>query len=74
MKHGAIDCDSEWGPCFGYFGGCDIAVSDNCNTNTDSYTCLGICYTNDTGLDKNVVFTGSWKFRVKEIEVFEITD
>jgi hypothetical protein len=43
-KGRAIDCDSEWGP---YFGN-DIGVSDNCNANTDSYTYLGIVYTNDT--------------------------
>jgi hypothetical protein len=74
-KHLAIDCDSGWGPCFGGFlGFCDMVVSDNCNANTDSYTSLGYSYTNDTGLDGDVVFTGSLKFRVKEIEVFEITD
>jgi hypothetical protein len=72
-NHQAIDCNSEWGPCFGY-SPCDIAVSDNCNTNTDSYTQLGICYANDTGLGYGVVLTGSWTFQVKEIEVFEITD
>jgi hypothetical protein len=68
-KEKAIRCDSGWGP---YFGG--MAVSDNCNANTDSYTQLGIAYTNDTGLDGETVFTGSHDFKVKEIEVFEITD
>jgi hypothetical protein len=70
MKHQAIKCDSRRGPYFGL----DIAVHDNCNANTDSSTYLGSSYTNDTGLDRNVVFTGSSKFQVKEIEVFEITD
>jgi hypothetical protein len=69
MKHRAIECDSEWGPWF-----CGMRVSDNCNANTESYTSLGIAYTNDTGLHDNRVFTGSESFRVKEIEVFEITD
>jgi hypothetical protein len=68
-KDRAIWCDSRWGPCF---GGC-ITVSDSCNANTRSCTCLGSTYTNDTGLDGAVVFTGSWHFQVKEIEVFEIT-
>jgi hypothetical protein len=68
-KYVAIYCSSRWGPRFGW----DIAVSDNCNANTRSCTYLGDTYTNDTGLDKYVVFTGSTYFRVKEIEVFEIT-
>jgi hypothetical protein len=45
----AIWCRSESGPCFGR--GCDIYVSDHCNTNTNSYTRFGWSYTNDTGLD-----------------------
>jgi hypothetical protein len=70
-KSGAIDCDSKWGPCFGH--PYDIAVNDDCNTNDDSFIHLGKCYTNDTGLDEEIVFTGSGDFQVKEIEVFEIT-
>jgi hypothetical protein len=68
MKHLAICCGSEWGPWF-----CGIRVSDECNANTDSATSLGRTYTNDTGLDEWVVFTGSQYFQVREIEVFEIT-
>jgi hypothetical protein len=69
-KHWAISCDSNWGPCFR-----DIAVSDNCNANTESYTQLGCCaYTNDTGLHESVVFAGSTNYQTVEIEVFEITD
>jgi hypothetical protein len=68
-KHKAIDCDSNYGPSFGYE---DITVSDNCNTNTSSYTYLGSSYANDTGLDGRIVFTGSRNFKVEEIEVFEI--
>jgi hypothetical protein len=67
-KHQAIMCNSERCPHFR-----DIAVCENCNANTRSYTSLGNSYTNDTGLDDEIVFTGSWKFQVKEIEVFEIT-
>jgi hypothetical protein len=67
----ALDCSSEeWGPVFGS----DISVYDDCNTNTESYTRLWFVYTNDTGLSGETVFTGSEYFKVKEIEVFEITD
>jgi hypothetical protein len=65
-KHEAISCSPIWGPNFG-----DIAVSDNCNANTEKF---GSKYTNDTGLDGEVLLTGSGHFQVKEIEVFEITD
>jgi hypothetical protein len=69
-KHRAIWCNSQYGPWF-HSG---IGVSDNCNTNTTSFTSLGITYTNDTALDDTIVFTGSHYFRVKEIEVFEVTE
>jgi hypothetical protein len=76
-KWRAIWCDSGRGPCFGgeffHCGWCDIAVSDNCNAGTRSSTSLGFSYTNDTGLDKKIVFTGSFHFQVSEIEVFRIT-
>jgi hypothetical protein len=66
----AMRCCSERGPNF-----FDIGVSDNCNTNTASFTfCFGIVYTNDTGLEGKTFFTGSEKFQVKEIEVFGMTD
>jgi hypothetical protein len=68
-KWRAIGCDSGSGS---WFSG--MRVSDACNTNTSSITFLGIAYTNDTGLDEKAVFTGSWYFQVKEIEVFEITE
>jgi hypothetical protein len=69
-KHQTIFCDSEWGPGFGD----DMGVYDNCDANTRSGTALGTVYTNDTGLDGTTVFTGSFNFQVKEIEVFEIMD
>jgi hypothetical protein len=68
-KQRAILCNSEDGP---WFNG--MRVSDNCHANTWSCTDLGTVYTNDTGLDGDVVLAGSYFFRVKEIEVFEITD
>jgi hypothetical protein len=72
-KHQAIFCSSEQGPCFGYCL-CDIHVYDKCNTNANSYTSFGGVYTNDTGLDGQIVCTGSRYFTVKEIEVFEVTE
>jgi hypothetical protein len=69
-KNWAIFCDSGWSPHF-----CDIAISANCNANTESYTYyFGWRYTNDTGLNGETFFTGSQWFQVKEIEMFEITD
>jgi hypothetical protein len=73
QKHQAIECDSGCGPGFGS-GPCDMAVSNDCNANTSSSTSLGYSYTNETGLDADVVLTGSYNFQVEEIEVFEITD
>jgi hypothetical protein len=67
----AIYCDSECGPSFGGDGS-DIRVSNDCNANTDSWAYF-YRYDNDTGLDRYIVFTGSYHFQVKEIEVFEIT-
>jgi hypothetical protein len=71
-KDGAIYCGCWWGPVFGDgdSGWSDIAA--NCNANT-RYTSLGNSYANDTALRGNTVFTGSKKFTVKEIEVFEVT-
>jgi hypothetical protein len=69
-KGRAIYCYSDWGPCFGN----DINVSDDCKVSTLSYTQLGSVYANETGLDRNTVFTGSYRFQVKEAEVFEITE
>jgi hypothetical protein len=73
MKHQAIYCSSRRGPSFGYDLS-DIAVCDDCNANTHSFTFLGHIYTNDTGLNNDIVFTGSKDFQVEEIEVFEITE
>jgi hypothetical protein len=68
-KHRAINCGARCGPRFSA-----IAVSDGCNTNTSSSTSLGGSYANDTRLDGDKVLTGSYKFRAKEVEVFEITE
>jgi hypothetical protein len=66
----AICCDSKSGPGFGFQ---DICVCSDRNGNPGGSTLLGLSYTNGTGLNGEVVFTGSWNFQVDEIEVFEIT-
>jgi hypothetical protein len=63
-KDEAIHCYAESGPCFN-----DIDVWPGYAT----HTLLGHRYTNDTGLDGETFFTGSFAFQVKEIETFEIT-
>jgi hypothetical protein len=71
-KEYAILVNSSYGPLFG--GGCDLAVFSQCNTNATSHThCIGNTYTNDSGVANDKLFTGSTNFKVKEIEVFEIT-
>jgi hypothetical protein len=51
----------------------DFEISDHCNTNSDSSTrCFGYAFRNDTWLYGCTVFTDTTRFRVKEIEVFEI--
>jgi hypothetical protein len=70
MKDGVIYCYSDCGPTW-----CDIGVGDNNNADNSSGAAgFGRVYTNDTGLDGSTFFTGSERFRVKEIEVFEITN
>jgi hypothetical protein len=69
-SHSAIICNSRIGPKFGR----DLCVSDRCNSNTNSSIDLGNCYLDVTGLYGKAGFTGSNTFKVKEIEVFEITE
>jgi hypothetical protein len=49
-------------------------VLNGCDSNSSSYTYLGIAYTKDTGLAGNQFFTGGYTFTVKEIEVFGVLD
>jgi hypothetical protein len=71
-KEYAIYAHSSCCPIFG--GGHDLRVHSQCNTNTNSYThYIGHTYTNNSGVANDKLFTGSTHFKVKEIEVFEIT-
>jgi hypothetical protein len=67
----AIYGDANWA-AFGH--NFDIGIYTNSDSNTASYTNLGgKGYMNHTGRDGKTVFTGSYNFRSREIEVFEIT-
>jgi hypothetical protein len=68
-KDEAIYCYDERGPHFH-----DIDVADKCNANANSFTDdFGSSYTNSTGMERRTFFTGAGRFRVKEIEVFEVS-
>jgi hypothetical protein len=71
-KRRAINCFPWRGPGFGH--GCDLFVAHNCDQNSDSVSSLGETYINNTGVCGRIFFTGSHNFKVKEIEVFEITE
>jgi hypothetical protein len=71
-KHKAINCFPWRGPGFG--SGCDLFVSNHCNTNAESASTVGASYVNNTGLDGDTLLTGGHFFIVAEIEVFEIAD
>jgi hypothetical protein len=72
QKSYAISCDAGDGPAFG--NGHDIRILNDCDLNTKSYTSVGNTYLNDTGLCGSRVLTGAERFKVREIEVFEIGD
>ena len=73
-NHGnAIYSNNGYGPTFG--GGHDIYISNNCHTNTNSYSNLGHSYLPPNGyaygsVQARAVFAGSYKFRCDEYEVF----
>jgi hypothetical protein len=69
-KHHAIGCGSPYGPWFD----CAIAVLEKCNSRTDNVGYIGRVYINDTELDGKTILTGSTRFQVQEIEIFEIKD
>jgi hypothetical protein len=55
-------------------GGFEIAVSSDCNTNSDHDTqCFGSSDGHDTGLDGSWFLTNLWTCQVNEIKVFEVT-
>eukprot|EP00732_Lithocolla_globosa_P005638 Lithocolla_globosa_v1_NODE_5961_length_1157_cov_15.433757.p1 type:complete len:359 gc:universal NODE_5961_length_1157_cov_15.433757:1131-55(-) len=60
---------SGYGPVWG--GAHDLCVSNQANTNNNSFTSLGYSYRDTTGHGKNT-FTGQEHFKVTELEVFKI--
>jgi hypothetical protein len=73
MTNEAIFCQFSFGPHF-----CDLVVldeqgrSNRGDVGLTGCSSLGNSYVNDTGRDGKTFFTGSDRFTVKEIEVFEI--
>ena len=67
-----IHCDPNFGPCFG--SGPDFRISDACDSNENSLSCLGCSFTNDD-LKKtpdlaSMILADGEVFKVSEIEVF----
>jgi hypothetical protein len=76
-KDSAIWCYGIRGPGFGGSTAtkCDLQIRDNSNANDESAAIgFGSVYTNSTGLDGPTFLTGTKKFTVKEIEVFEVVE
>lgn len=67
----AIQLSGQHGPVF---GGCDFLISNDSNTNTDSYSNLGYYYRHpvyEAGSNEAKCFlAGSFKFQTADIEVF----
>lgn len=65
----AIYRSSIFGPTFG--AGFDIAIRDNANSNTNSYTNFGHSYSLPSGIkDRKTILAGTFKFTPDEVEVF----
>jgi hypothetical protein len=66
----AICCHYLNGPHFD----ADLVIADNCNRPFSHTSSFGASYTNDTNLAGKTFLTGSEKFSVDDIEVFEMND
>jgi hypothetical protein len=65
------------GPIYGATGaGCDLAIYDKCNQNSDSYANFPYSYNCGSKYQNNqqsyTLFSGGYNFRVIEYEVFEV--
>ncbi|TNV80144.1 hypothetical protein FGO68_gene11162 [Halteria grandinella] len=65
----AIGALSSYGPAFG--SGYDLIIYDNCNSNCNSYV-SGSSYEYSGGVGNLLLTQGQVKFRVKEIEVYQV--
>ena len=74
----SIEADIKWGVIFGcgFFGGRDIIISSNSNTNNDSHSNLGGVYLHPSfqnGSNEAKRFlAGSYFFSTDEIEVYKV--
>jgi hypothetical protein len=68
MTQYSIYDSSGYGPTF---GGHDVHVSSNSNSNNSSYSNFSDTYTDTTGKGNNT-FTGSRNFMTSDIEVFKL--
>ena len=69
MSSYAIYRSSSYGPTFG--GGHDIAISDNANSNTNSFTEFASSYSRPSGIkDRKTILAGTYTFTPDEVEVF----
>jgi hypothetical protein len=64
----------DWSGLFAFGGGHDIGICENCNANDTSSSNVGNTYANDTTVAGDRLLAGSRNFRVREIEVFELTN
>jgi hypothetical protein len=67
----AICCSGTYGPIF---GGHDIYISSNSNTNSDSSSNFGVSYKHPDyqcdSTEAKFILAGSYNFQTEEIEVF----
>lgn len=63
----AIYCNYTSGPSFG--AGCDLYISDDANTDNETYSSLGHTYQLPSG-QQSTFFTGARNFTVTDYEVF----
>jgi hypothetical protein len=66
----AIYCDNGLGPSFG--GGSDFRIISNSNTSASSYSKFPYSFTANGITDDQYFLAGSYKFQVKELEVYQI--
>ena len=68
----AIYRHSSYGPIFG--NGNDIYISNNANSNTNSFTNFGSYYSVPSGVqDRRTILAGTYMFTPDEVEVFYLS-
>ena len=56
------------------FGGFDIYIANNANSNTNSYTSFGTSYSVPSGVqDRRTILAGTYFFSPDEVEVFYLS-